>query len=226
MSSNSSKVETIKYEGSVAHFRAWMDRYLAINGNIFSFVHDGTIQEYEIKYASNAQAPAREVWHVTPVIRVTDGVYEPNSTWATILAVEELPKQTTIDFIDGLYYYKDERMYVTSPLAEPRLMHGRLIEYAQGELIGDDFKKIVKTIKNEFEQANDENDSRIPKEPTTRNLNDWFDYYYSVKGKLRIPMEYIADKTGYSISTVYKEHTYYKNSHDLPKRTVRKSKKK
>ena len=119
-------------------------------------------------------------------------------------------------------------MSIDGTESHPLPMYGGYKELDYGEPIGDDFIKLAEEIKTKWQGSSEEKESETIKEPTTQNLEDWFDYLYAVKPKLRIKMEYIAGKTGYAVSTIYKEHTNYKNLHGVQKtkRTVRKSKKK
>jgi hypothetical protein len=220
------RIEAIEYPGSVEHFRAWMDKYLAINGDVFTTPSKPKIREYRISYSSSARAKAREVWHVTPLIR-GKGKDAGSSKWATILAVEESPNKTSVEFIDGLFYHRDTRLYKISMDGEKKSMpmHGQLTEYAYGESIGDDFIKLCEDLKSAWKK-NFENPSKsethvstLPEEPKTNNLKEWFDYLHAVKHVTRIKLEYIANKTKYAYSTVKKEHSLYLKEHGIQKVT-------
>ncbi|MFN8435078.1 MAG: hypothetical protein U0V18_13715 [Anaerolineales bacterium] len=140
------KIEPVNYSGSVSHFRALMDKVLALNGNIFI---TSTNNKYRVEYTRSAQAEAREAWHVIPVINVNKGDAKLSKTWATILAIEESPNSTTVEFIDGLYYYHDTRMHSASSSSLIAAI-GSLTEHDYGDWIGEDFVEIVHRIKAEI----------------------------------------------------------------------------
>ena len=219
----SKKIDSIEYPNSVAHFRGWMDRFLALNGKIFKGKIGTHPIDYNIGYFTPAQTTTREVWNVYIDSRIViDGKVPGNTYFGMILATEDQPNRTIIDFIDGQCYQRTS--LPTTRSSEPPVFGSAHL--ASREPIGETFIKIAEWITEGL--GKNSVLTKLPEEPQTQNLTDWFDYYYKVKPKLRIKMEYIADKTGLAVSTVYKEHTLYKNSHDIQKRKtlVRKSKKK
>ena len=58
------KIEPVEYDGSVGHFRAWMDKFLAVNGKTFKGTWEGHRVEYDIGYFTPAGNTTREVWNV------------------------------------------------------------------------------------------------------------------------------------------------------------------
>ena len=206
-------INPIDYPGSVGHFRARMDRYLARNGDVFSAFTSEEVNKYKIDYTSIAQTSTREVWHVRSLVPFVNGVPTKEQHDGMILALEELPNKTIVEFIDGAYYSAKGPDWVllraiygerqtNMPPAEP--------EKVYGEPIGDDFILLAENIKSELKIGDSEFEvTSLPQEPKTRNLDDWFDYLHAVKPRTRIKLQYIAGKTGFSYSTVKKEHSLY-----------------
>jgi hypothetical protein len=84
------KIDSIEYPGSVAHFRAWMDRFLAVNGKTFKGTWEGHPLEYDIGYYTPAGNTTREVWNVYINQNVViNGKSLSDSHFAMILATEE-----------------------------------------------------------------------------------------------------------------------------------------
>jgi hypothetical protein len=197
-------IPSIEYPGSVAHFRAWMDRFLAVNGQIFKVKKDAHTLEYHIGYFTPAHNTTREVWNVyiDPRI-VVNGKRPGDSRFAMILAVEDRPNRTMIEFIDG-HCYERTAYQSRSSTSEPHLGNAYL---ASHEPIGNDFVKIAKWIAEGLNENPTSNN--IPNEPKTKDLIEWFDYLHKVRHRMRIKLEYIAEKTGYAKSTVKKAHSLY-----------------
>jgi len=63
-------------------------------------------------------------------------------------------------------------------------------------------------------------------EPTSNSLDEWFDWYHKVRPSIRLKLQYVADKTGYAIGTIYKEHSLYMTGREIESEKVKKSKKK
>jgi hypothetical protein len=215
----STKIPSVSYSGSVGYFRAWMDRFLAVNGRVFKISNSFYTLEYNISYFTPASTPTREVWNV----HIDDRIVNPKAkdklkNFGMILATEAQANSTTVEFIDGQCYQRTSQPAPRSTTQPP------IFGYAHPAIhkpIGADFIKVAEWIKTELNKSQPPTPTQEPK-----TLEEWFDYYYSMKGKLKIPMEHIAEKTGYALSTIYKEHTLYKNRHEIRKKEVRKSKKK
>lgn len=208
------KINAVEYAGSVAHFRAWMDRFLAVNGKIFKFKKDTNTLEYHIGYFTPARTTTREVWNVyiDPRI-VVNGKRPGDSHFAMILAVEDQPDRTIIEFVDGQCYERTAYK-LRSSSSELNLGEAHL---APHEPIGDDFIKIAEWITEELNK--NQVRSKLPQEPKTRILKDWFDYLHTVQHRTWIRLQYIADKTGFSYSTVKKEHSLYIKEKGIQKTT-------
>jgi hypothetical protein len=211
------KIPSVQYSGSVAHFRAWMDRFLAVNGKVFEIEKEGHTLEYHIGYFTPARTQTREVWNVyiNPGI-VINGKRPGDSHFAMILAAEEHPDQTTIEFIDGQCYERVGYSTKRSLSEPPTLGEAHL---ASHEPIGDDFLLIAERIKAGLTVGTEAHQNAFPEEPKTNNLWDWFDYLHAVKHRMRIKLEYIAGKTGYATSTVKKEHSLYLKEKGIQKVT-------
>jgi len=207
------KIESIEYPRSVDHFRAWMDRFLALNGKTFKGKIGNHPIDYTIGYYTPAQSTTREVWniYIDPRI-VIDGKTPGRSYVGMILATEDQPNRTIIDFIDGQCY---ERTSLPTTRSESPVLGSAHL--ASHEPIGETFIKITEWIKEGL------NKNQLPpkllEEPNTNKLKDWFDYLHAVKHRTRIKLEYIAKKTGYALSTVKKEHSYYLKENRIQKVT-------
>lgn len=158
--SKSVEIDPIKYNGSVVNFRAWMDTFLSRGGLVmlqpsisqeeitkraFSDQKGGDILNFTdyyprliTRYSEIDQSPSREVWYVTKFDPITDEKIKPLKRWATILAVETFG-QTTVDFLDGIYFR----------LREP---NGLVTDYAHANFIGDDFSNYANYIKGEWQK--------------------------------------------------------------------------
>jgi hypothetical protein len=208
------KIDTVEYSGSVSHFRGWMDRFLAVNGKIFKVNKDTYTLEYHIGYYTPARTTTREVWNVyiDPGI-VINGKRPGTSHFAMILAVEEHPDRTIVEFIDGKCYERIGYQYRSSS-SEVKLGDAHL---AIHQLIGDDFIKIAKWITEGINES--PLSSKLPQEPNTNILKDWFDYLHANQHRIRISLNYIAGKTGFAYSTVKKEHSLYMKETGIQKAT-------
>ena len=153
--SKSLEIEPIRYQGSVADFRAWMDGFLARAGvglippsipwkeiykRAFEEQKKGDAIDFTryysrliVRYSEVDQSSAREVWYVTKYDPINDDQSKPPRRWATILAIETLGS-TTVEFLDGIYFRFRES-------------NGRVIDYARTEFIGDEFSSYAKFIK-------------------------------------------------------------------------------
>jgi len=172
-----------------------------------------------IYYETELRAPGREGWNVR-LERDSGGPKILLPQEATIIATEVLPDITKIQFLDGQYFF--------NPSHQRDFDHQVNIAFIEKLPIGNSLILLSKDIENQWMEKTTQLHSPPP-EPQTNNINDWFDYFYLVKPtRWKINMAYIAEQTHYKISTIYKEHTNYKNSHDILKRKVivRNSKKK
>lgn len=219
-------INPIDYPGSVGHFRAWMDRFLARKGDMFSISVSQEINEYKVDYTPVAQTSTREVWHVKSIVPFANSVKTKKQRHGMILASEELPNKTIVEFIDGAYYAENQSwvlrsMYDEHPTNLPPAKPEKVKEYP----IGDDFIQLVESIKSEWGKEYSKIEANVGlQEPKTRILKDWFDYLHAVEHRTRIKLRYIADKAGLSYSTVKKEHSLYMKEKGI--RKVTKSNKK
>ncbi len=161
----SAEIEPIKYKGSVAEFRGWMDKFLA-HGSGMTIFPDMTQDEkkemiklafeenkgrkgdivnfnvyyprLDITYSPKDKDTNREVWYALFYDPKISRVVYVKDKWATILAVEQPPNNTTVQFLDGIYF----RLHK---------MDGRTIDYALGYPLGDAFSKYVQFIKDNWE---------------------------------------------------------------------------
>lgn len=224
------KIDPLTYPGSVAHFRAKMDRYLAGIGNKLSIEIQKEQKDFEIFHDVSAQESMREVWHIqTPYVSSGDLRFK-EQYHGMILATEDSSNKTIVDFIDGQYYdvltdsarfrrNNSVRWFGNPPPNKSVLM--------EGPPIGDDFLVLVEHIKSGLQLGPVNAPDLLPQEPQTRKLDDWFDYLHAEGHRTRIKLEYIAEKTGYEYSYVRKMHSLYLKAHEAPKkRKVTKSNKK
>lgn len=161
------KISKAEYFGSVAHFRAWMDRFLAVNGKSFTFEYNAHKLEYQVGYFSHAHTSTREVWNVyiDPQI-IIDGKRPGDSMFGLILAVEYKPNYTVIEFIDGHCY---ERTAYQKRSSTSELSFGEAY-LAKHKMIGENFTKIANAIKAEIKNEN--NSFEITKEEDKKVLSD------------------------------------------------------
>jgi hypothetical protein len=198
---------TLDYPEPVMLFRGFME--LVVNsfpGGIW--IRDG-VNPLKISYAPKLSSPIRDGWVVT----LADG--SPDKA-ATILAYQTRTGKTVIQFYDGCLYAavrEDDPNLPTTLSALPREALGKCLDAFYDDLFNLVSKELTPN-------------SLKPQEPQTAVLTDWFDYYYAVTPRMRIKMEYIAERVGLAVSTVYKEHTLYKNSHGIEKRKHKVSKSK
>ncbi len=132
MTVKSFAIEPIKYSGSVSEFRAWMDIYLSHGGGNIAIPlpHDvqmELIKNYDsrsdiitfpnivinIDYSIQDKDTNREVWYaylydprisVSKLDRIHNESFVSIHQWATILAVEQPPNNTTVEFLDGVLF--------------------------------------------------------------------------------------------------------------------------
>ncbi len=158
--SKSLEIEPIRYQGSVADFRAWMDGFLARAGvglmppslsweeiykRAFEEQKSGDVIDFTryysrliVRYSEVDQSSAREVWYVAKYDPLTEDQSKPPKRWATILAIETL-NTTTVQFLDGIYFRFRES-------------NGRVMDYARTEFIGEEFSSYAKFIKDEWQK--------------------------------------------------------------------------
>jgi hypothetical protein len=192
-------IKTIEYPGSIDNFRAFIGEFFLLHKEVFST----DTSHYTYLGDSRYETSSRSIWNI---IETTDGnIFFGTSRSSIILASEKFPNKTTVQFIDGK---SASNLFRTEHDNPP---------------IGNDFLTIAELMASQIKSTDD-----LPKEPTTRNLNDWFDYFYRVKPtRWKINMGYIAKQSNYGINTVYKEHTLYKIRHSIERKImVRNSKKK
>lgn len=100
----------------------------------------------------------REVWYALfydP--KVSRSTYVPNK-WATILAIEQPPNNTTVQFLDGIYFRLDRR-------------DGRTEDYAIGYPIGQTFSVYAQFIKDEWAKGLHENQNSILQDVEAQTKN-------------------------------------------------------
>jgi hypothetical protein len=226
------RIQPIKYPGSVANFGAWMEGFLTRHEDYIEIEESNKI--YRIVYTPIAQTRTREAWRIS--LEVGHGMGRDTSKEerdAMILALEELPNKTTVEFIDGAYYKPSSLGVMGSlyrskqdspPPYQPK--PEKVFNYPTG----GDLVLIAEQIKAELAvNIQDTRDIQASplQEPTTHKLRDWFDYLHAVKHRTRIKLAYIAEKTGYKYSNVRKEHSRYMAERGISeKREVTKSNKK
>ena len=133
------KIESAEYSGSVANFRAWMDRFLAINKQEFNV----STRKYTISPYPPAGTTTKEIWNVVPFATPINGVMDDDKKFALILAVEEQPNITTLDFLDGRCFERTVIALRGTPQSELTFGNPYL---ATGNPIGEDFIKIAEWI--------------------------------------------------------------------------------
>jgi len=166
MEIKSNKIEPIQYTGSIAYFRAWMDRFLMLgSGRLFvpfpdkqrdeiikkaigdnnraikekkpfNVIFDMSLWSWQlhIQYSEEDKDSNREVWYVhlyDPTVSQTTFV---SNKWATILAVEQSPNNTIVEFLDGVIF-----------------RNGLLTGFPYTGVIGDMFADYAKFIKEMWE---------------------------------------------------------------------------
>ena len=126
-------IEPIKYDGSIADFRGWMDTFFARGGNnLMTSLTEEEIHEVMRKdsdfnsgrsdivgpfarqltafYSTEDKDTNREVWHIA----ILDPTINPKgflpNKWATILAIEQPPNNTVVEFLDGVYFQCENKV--------------------------------------------------------------------------------------------------------------------
>jgi hypothetical protein len=170
MVAKSMKIEPIQYPGSVSNFRAWMDRFISRGSGILSlppskpfdeilkmvsWKSDSDIIDFThfnrqliIQYSEVDKSSTREVWYVILYDPLLDKNIKPPNKWGTILAVEQYPGKTFVEFMDGIYYRLNTR--------------SGIVNFARGKMIGEFFSSLAKFMKDEIEKElnnNMENES-------------------------------------------------------------------
>ena len=190
---------------------------LSLKDSLYWFSSRGEI--HELIYHASSHIPARDVW-VISCVRFDKDNKIVHDRRASIIALEKIPNKTTIQFIDGINLFSDPTPDIPNsvfPLYRKKF-----------QPIGNSLDELAEEIRKRVEQSNlIPNDNLPPKEPQSRSLEDWFDYFYLMKStRWKFDMQFIADKTNYSINTIYKEHTLYKIRHGIKRKVlVRKSRK-
>ncbi len=205
-----SNIQPIKYQRSVAHFRAWMDRYLATRGNKWDCFQDYTneIIKYNIFYNSTAQTSTREAWILEPLSNPSK-INAPAYKYATILAAEEGIDKTIIEFIDG-YFFQHDTSWIRQ---DGTYYRKRPVRNEKHEPIGKDLDLFASSLRSKLFEDRRAIDLE---EPETRNLSDWFDYYqFCQNSRIKITLKDIAGKTSYSYDYIRHEHAKYLISPDV-----------
>lgn len=218
-SPSTQNIPSMEYPGSISHFRAWMDRYLIVNGETVRIQENNEIATYKIAYMPQAREGNREVWLIELIIPATKDIRVRMETKGMILAVEEVLNKTKIEFLDGKFY-SIPMLPITlrKNLSETDRRDYERPKITKGARIGKNFPEIVKSIIAGLNVKND-NKTKEAQEPTSRNLKEWFDYLHAEKHRIRITLNYIADKTKYAYSTVKKEHSLYMKENGIQKVT-------
>jgi hypothetical protein len=152
------KIESVEYSGSVANFRAWMDRFLAINKQEF----DVSTRKYRISPYS-PERTTTECWNVAP-FHVVKGEWDDNSKLGLILAVEQQPNITTVEFLDGRCYQKTATAWRGTPRSEFIFGNAHLDIC---DPIGTDFVKIAEWITKNLKEYQVK--AKKSNKPTTQN---------------------------------------------------------
>jgi len=135
-------VKTIEYPGSVAHFKAFMDRFLlSLKFGAWVNIEDENIPKiYFISDNDELQTSERKIWSIS------SGAL--SKRYAAILATQTRPEKITIDFIDGVSYEGSQFMRDhVEKLNTPKVV----IE----DQIGDDFLILTKEIISKWENKNE-----------------------------------------------------------------------
>jgi hypothetical protein len=182
------------YPGPVSNFRAFME------GALLGF-KDGTIKtddniDLRIDYAPRLSAPAREGWYVARMEENEKGTYTVTEQRATILALEEMPNSCMIYIHDGILYDKDFASMTMKGIGKPL-----------GALLDILVSRMSKQLSNKM---------AFLKKPQTRDLNEWFRYYYDCKsaGK-KFTLRNIAEETSYHHDYIRQLHLRYKVSRGI-----------
>ncbi len=153
------KIPPLRLEGTIDHFSGWMSRNLAIRRGVWG---EFGAKKFEIRYVKEAHTSKREAWIVLPFLMLAGGAHAEGRKWATILAVEEFPGKTIVEFIDGLYYCHDTRWFVAVGDTEKDFIK----EYDYGETIGKDFLRIAQEIKDTYwSQYSEPNQEEVDLKP-------------------------------------------------------------
>jgi tetratricopeptide (TPR) repeat protein/DNA-binding CsgD family transcriptional regulator len=100
------------------------------------------------RYSLEDQDTNREVWYIAVFDPAIDArLYDPRKC-ATILAIENPPGRTTVQFLDGVMF-----RYRTQ---------GTVTDYARGLTIGDDFAEYARLVKDQWNRGIDNGDTSSP----------------------------------------------------------------
>lgn len=160
---------SIVYPASISHFRAWMDRYLIINGEEIEFKDNNNTVKYRIVYMPQARESNREIWLIQIMIPATKETTTRTETKGMILAIEDVFNKTKIEFLDGKFYLIPEvPLSFRRSMSEADKQDFERPILKKGSPIGKNFPKVVQSIlqelivKNEsFEIANEEDDKKV-----------------------------------------------------------------
>ena len=138
-------IKTIEYSGSINNFRAFMDEITLLHQEIWevgikSYYHSKEIT-YEKKY--------RSAWDIIEATK--GGILWGSVKCAVILALEKLPNETTVQFIDG------------------KTTTGLFMSGLDNPPIGDDFivivGRITETLENKVRSEHDDKNEPLDKIP-------------------------------------------------------------
>ena len=133
------KILPLIIDGEVGHFSVWMTKQLAIRRMKWGEFNE---KIYKVVYTNEAHKDKQDAWVVFSFLALSGGEFALGRKWATILAVEDFPGKTTVEFIDGLYYCHNLRP------GDPNSRD--IMEYDYGEQIGDNFVIIAQEIKDTY----------------------------------------------------------------------------
>lgn len=179
-------------------------------------------RNYHIWYDRYLHAPKREVWLVSQVMPVIDGKQVRFERAATVIALEDSPEITNVQIIDAVSYHGSPFRDAHPAISTPTVINEGSLQEDLWEFCEDFDEAVADRMRLANPEISAKDDTQ---EPTSSNLWDWFDWYHANKSKFRIKMKYIAEKAGFELSTVYKEHSNYMDEKGTPEK-VKKSKKK
>lgn len=146
------KIKPIEYEGSISHFRAWMDRYIAVNGNGHTVMNMAGQRDYVVFYESHGQTSTREIWNMQSRLIVENGEQVLEIRRGMILATETSPNRTNVDFLDGQYFGFRNIPWRITGIERQNLTKNEKPLMMVGIPIGEDFIRYAEEIKMEFER--------------------------------------------------------------------------
>ena len=160
-------IETIKYSGSINNFRAFMDEITLLHQEIWVVENKNYYHSRDTTY----EKQYRSIWDI---IEATEG----GIIWAkvkcgVILALEKLPNETTVQFIDG------------------KTTTGLFLSGLDSPPIGDDFlviiEKIVDELENKVRSERDDKNEPLNKIPNVGWYREAVNYGAMEKHQARLP---------------------------------------